>query len=41
MKYLLLIVTLAAFMSTATATAPTGSCCGGPCCLPGNACCAK
>jgi hypothetical protein len=29
MKYLLLIATLAAFIGTATATAPSGGCCGG------------
>jgi hypothetical protein len=43
MKIMILIATVAAFMTTANATAPTAeSCCGGGlCCSQGSACCAK
>ena len=41
MKYLLLIATFAAFMSTATATSPQADCCqgNGKCCV--SKCCKK
>ena len=39
MKYLLMIATLAAFISTATATSPAADCCkGNRQCCPGKCC---
>ena len=39
MKYLLMIATLAAFISTATATSPAADCCKGKAkCCPGQCC---